>query len=401
MDAGFASADENGRVEIVELPRLAEGHPHASQIQKRSLYTWYAPARLTSKLPNDHCLELECSTFKDGIRRFSPLSSTDAVEPSGAFRTDTFGFALKASVGGRALMWMRHDSNPFPLLTFEAGRLFLQYAQHLRESLGPARDLSEALHVCHAGRTYNGDEDVLPPDIGLDSNGEGERWSVARLEQEGRHEAKLRKITEPTKNDCIRLGLLAAATCNPLRIPDAEANQLTRMALFALGPDSKPVTKEDLEFVASCIQKSIEKKQEVSTEEFRIWIEDPKSSLIRSIERSKGNKLNRPQIRRAMLDLAWYSVMSFAVTIDVQMRAFRAAINEQFSLEEDFLFAQSFFANPVFGGLPLILLLDRFDLVGEAVTDFWLEPNERRTAIIRTKLYYYSVIVGNRRESDR
>jgi hypothetical protein len=237
MDGKSAGSSASGWIEITDLAPLPSKHPHASQIAKRSLYVWRPPSDLIPTLDKDHGLALECSTFHDGIRRFSPVSG--ALMPSGVFQSDTTIFALQASIGGRALMWHRGQENPYPLLTFEEHRLFFQYAQHLSEGLGKTRLLGNALAISRAGRNWGGDRDVLPDDIGLGRNGEANRWSIGELKEEGRREAKMRRVLNPTENDIVRLGLVAAADCNPLEMSDEQANRITRHALYELGPDGE------------------------------------------------------------------------------------------------------------------------------------------------------------------
>ena len=61
-----------------------------------------------------------------------------------------------------------------------------------------------------------------------------------------------------------------------------------------------------------------------------------------------------------------------------------------------------YLASPTFGGVPLILLFDRFDFLRESILDLWKRPSDPdAAAVVHTMMYYYAVLVGNRRDADR
>jgi hypothetical protein len=301
-----------GSIEVVELPAI-ETHQHraAEHVTERLLYRWSPPSDLVQKLPADYSVALECWRWNTGVRHFTP-ANPKLADFSGYTSYDLPAFALEASVGGQALLWRRGERAPHAWLPYGVARLFMQYAQHLREHLGRTRKLSDALHLCIAARKIRGEIDALPGDIGLNEKGEGERWNAARLMEEGRLAAKARRITSASDDDIVRLGLLAAAELNPLEMSDAESEFITRATIFLLNTDLPTPSDELLKFVAIKISDSIDKKQDVSNEEFRTWIEDPHSSLIRSIQRASKDKLGRKEIRAALLELAWLSIKSLS-----------------------------------------------------------------------------------------
>jgi len=388
-----------GRVEIKPLPALkADRHPAASYIANRQLYRWLPPKDLAEQLPKHYSVALESWLCHDGVRRFSPADPNEVN-----FREykvyDSMAFVLLSSAGGRALL--SRDGARFPWLTLGEATLFMQYGMHLREYLGPTRQLGNSLHLCATARQTLGEKDALPADIGLDETGSGERWTVVRVKKEGLAAAEDRKLESPSENDIVRLGLLAAAEANPLDISDAEAEFITRAVLFRIDTALPQPSNDDIEFVAQHIRKSIDRKKDVSNDEFRKWIHDRNSSLIRSIQRSSGNKLERPQIRSAILELAWHSIKMIGAATDRVMRNFCALFPEPLTTTEAALYEQCYLANPVFGGMPLILLQDRFSFISEIVPDLWAEPSDQqKVRIMRTMLYYYGVIVGNLRDSD-
>ena len=65
-------------------------------------------------------------------------------------------------------------------------------------------------------------------------------------------------------------------------------------------------------------------------------------------------------------------------------------------------FDGTFVGNPALGGLPLLLLQDRFPFLREAILHVWEAPGDRqRVGVLHAMMSYYSVLVNACRESDR
>jgi hypothetical protein len=388
----------NGYIEVVQLPRFSSNdHPASEAILERLLYRWYPPTSLREKLPDGYSIALESWRFRDGVRHLTPANPRQSNFDGYSFY-DVTAFALEASVGGRALIWAHDIPNPYPSLSFEASRLFFQYAQHMQEHLGATRTLGRSLGLSAKAREDPGQRDVLPAEIGVGCDGSGSRWGIDRLKEEGRQAALDRGVASPTEDDIVRLGILRAAELHPLDIEDAGVEYVVRSVLFKLTPEKS--ADDAVAFVADKVDRSIKRRGNVTDEEFRKWIEDPKANLIRSIEKSAGAKLNRASIRTALLELAWQSVKLIGVTVDAQMRAIRDALPDGLNEQENFHFEQSYLSNPIFGGLPLILFHDRFDFLSEAIQDYWLDPTPNQVMKVRTMAYYYGEIVGSLRSSE-
>jgi hypothetical protein len=92
----------------------------------------------------------------------------------------------------------------------------------------------------------------------------------------------------------------------------------------------------------------------------------------------------------------------FGTTVDALMRDLQEAIPEKLTPTENRLYEQAYLSNPTVGGLPLILLHDRWPLLTEIIPELWdTSADSRSIATVRTMLYFYGVIVGNLRESDK
>ena len=152
--------------------------------------------------------------------------------------------------------------------------------------LGRTGRNARQLGICTAGRCSGAERDRLPADIGLDRFGNGTRWTIGRVKEEGCRSAATRGIRDPSEDKIVRLGLLEAAQTNPLDVTDSEAEVLVRLTLFKLELAVDAVTDEELQLVANRVKEAINKRLHIPDDDFRIWIEDTKSSLVRSIERS-------------------------------------------------------------------------------------------------------------------
>lgn len=88
--------------------------------------------------------------------------------------------------------------------------------------------------------------------------------------------------------------------------------------------------------------------------------------------------------------------------IDVQMRAFRDAIFDPLADIEQFYFDQLFLADASYAGLPLLLMLDRYDELQAAILNVWNNPGDRTAVpVLHRVMAYYSEVLGNRRKTDK
>jgi hypothetical protein len=393
----------NGHVEITELPRI-DG-PVRQLISKRLLYRWEPPFQLRVELPDWFTIALECWVGNDGTRRFSlPDSSLVPPDDSGAglrHISTAPGLAGVASIGGHRLLIDRGNVGRGILLGYDEARIIIQYTRHLREYLGGTIKFERGLNVCREEQYVSGAKTILPHDLGLDGRGIGDVWGLSRLREEGLHEAQADGIKDPSPAEIVRYGLLVAAKRNPLYLNQKEAAQFTRLALFALPDSSKPSPRQ-LAYVADRACQSLQKHLNDSNEEFGCWIKDDKSDLIRSISKSPSCRWSRSQVRRALLELGWRALQSMGKCIDLQMRSFRDVFPQPLTPQENRFYAQSFLANPLFGGLPLVLIHERLTFLKEAILEVWNSQSDRESiAVVHQMMNYYSVLTGNRRAADR
>ncbi len=107
------------------------------------------------------------------------------------------------------------------------------------------------------------------------------------------------------------------------------------------------------------------------------------------------------EIRLALLDIGWEAYSFVSRCLGCQMRAFANALpNPLGSLERD-IFDQMHLPQAHLGGLPLILLADRFDFCWVAIRDVVENPGDRvKISILHRMLDYYADLVRARRKAD-
>ena len=401
----------NGTIKVLPLGKPQYGPPEfLEQFPSRLRFLWEPPFQI-SRLPSWYKLALDCYVGTDGTRRFTlvELSENDraAAEPGLPEVSTARGLALVTSVGGYALMLDRGTVDRDQLLTHDEARLYLQYVEHRREYFGKRKSLDVFMHSPEErilkGRSKKKPALAFPEDMGLDATGNGAKWTLSRFNEEARAAAHTAGIEQPTKQQLFSQGLTAAAKLNPLYLSSADKIEpIVRMALFALPESSNSVTTEQLQYVAKQVRSSLRDHLVDSDEDFRKWIDDPKSDLVRRITRRSDCSMTREQVRRVLLELGWYALKMLGQCIDIQMRAFRDALSEPLTEREDIYFSQLFFANPAFGGLPLLLLSDRYDELSAAIVNVWNSPGSRdAVAVLHRTMVYFAEFMGQRREADK
>ena len=125
---------------------------------------------------------------------------------------------LAPQVAGLAVL-----TNCYPLDAEERDRYFamgsiFQRARHTREYYRRTLKRVQDLQVGGSGAVARDKKEVLPKDLGLDSQGNGQPWGIGELMSRGDFAARAAGCTEPTNEQKIRCGLTEAARLNPLFI---------------------------------------------------------------------------------------------------------------------------------------------------------------------------------------
>jgi hypothetical protein len=126
--------------------------------------------------------------------------------------------------------------------------------------------------------------------------------------------------------------------------------------------------------------------------------------LVHRIAKQKkmGGPIPREVVRRALLDLVFDAFTYVGDCVCLQMQAFLQALPSPLVERERSLFEALYFKQDHLGGLPLILLRDRFAFLKEAILDIFAAPGEPGpVGVLLRLLQYYEEMASARREVDR
>lgn len=367
-----------------------EHQPQAGGTRKHPLYIWRPSQEIAADLPPDFCLRFQCVNAADGFRCFVP---------AGAFGA----FLIEAALGGSVLLAHRLGLSSEQRSHFRVMRLIFQLGAHLREHFSRSFKKEKDLYLAKSSRM--GDTHILPEDLGLDRQGQGQPWRPSELMERGRDAAVAAGIANPDPENCIRFGLLEAARRNPLVLEDVsetEALQLVRLGLFDLGPTT--IDEGQMEVFQERFLGALERHIDDDTETFNRWFMGQIDNIVHQIVKKKrpGGALSRDVVRQALLEMVFRAYRYVGDSVHVQMAHFLRALPEKLTPEEEAWFKLIYQKQPALGGLPLILVHKRFDFLCGAIFDMWKNPHDEwRLGVLLRLLHYYGIMVSKRREVDR
>jgi hypothetical protein len=375
--AAIIGANPNGRVEIAG-----------------DEYSWYPPPELRDQFPTDFRLRFVCRSI-DGARCFLPAGPIP-------------DFATQASFGGLALLTRDRGLDAEYRSIYHWMRYIWQHSPLVQEGVSPRFHTESDLYAAYALR---GDpRDVLPDTVGLDAAGNGDRWSAVRLVTEGRG-AALAAGEDPTDTArCIRRGTLEAARLAPVDPQTLSADQMlanVRSALFV--PGGEPGADEyqntrvyDRLFDLTRKKIGDRRNKGETPAAFAKWLGDVNNLLHGISKRTKGGgKIPRGVVRQAYLDLIWSSFRYTGNTLEYQMQAFAAALPDPLTPAERLYFDPLYRGQPYLGGLPLMLIVDRFGFFAEALQEVWARPgDDRPVGVLLRLISWYGEMSAKRRAAD-
>lgn len=384
-----------GSVQIV--PTDSEPHALASPAGKPtagtiSRYTWRPPPGAKGEFPPGFCLTFDCHTRTDGMRRFVP---TEGIP----------GFLVRAALAGYTLLNLHTELSPEERFSYHATRLIYQMAKGFSEFLNRTFSRPSELYTTEAGRISGDTEHILPDDLGLDATGRGIRWTPRELIERGRDAAANPGALAPAR--FITLGLVEAARLNPLdpaTLSEAGARAFIRLALFDLGPATGPLDESVIEEVQGRFLVALEAHIAKDTGAFRRWCFNNINNVVHAIAKQKrgSGPIPRAQVRQALLELVFHSLIHVGDGIHRLMAAFACSLPEPLSEVERAHFDSLYQKQRHYGGLPFVLLHDRFDFLRDAILNVWDDPSDiQRVGVVLRVLSYYSTMVSRRREADR
>jgi hypothetical protein len=375
-----------------ELLRLR--HPAAARPFRATsrAYTWLPAAWMRDQTPPDFSLPLRCVTGPDELRR---------IWPAGGWET----FLELASGGGLAVLCRRQNLNKAERYSYRAMRFLFRRARRMSEFFAPSFRHGRDLFIVRSARTDPEEKDVLPPDVGLDERGRGERWSVRELTRRGAEAARDAGWARPTREQRIQFGLLEAARPRPLSIPAAKVPTLIRSALFDVSPTFDELDPALIDMVTERTLEALRRHLGDDSPRFDSWFGGPHSSFVHQIakkKRSRGGALAEDQVREALLHLGWQAYRHMANCLHAQMRTVQNASPLSLTTQERLVFEHTYLRQPYLGDLPLALLMERFGFLKGVLSEMWDRlPDTSAAPVFHRLLDYYSVMAVRRREIDR
>jgi hypothetical protein len=344
---------------------------------------------IAGRVPAGYRLELECRLI-GGVRCFLPVGGIA-------------GFVVHASIAGLALLARLQGLTKEQEQTYDRMRFIWQQAPLVREHLTRGFRAESDLYAAYA--TGRDECDVLPDGLGLDPAGAGERVRPGELIAAGRAAARAAGSDAPSTAECIRRGLLQFAradTIDPRALPPDHALSLVRLALFDL-PDGPGASEEQVATVYGKLADAMCKHERDDRAAFNEWLFGPVADKVKSIAQRKGGggQLPRPVVRRAYLELVWRSHEYAANCLRTVMWSFASALPEPLTSAERELFDALYRGKTFLGGLPLVLVLERFEFLTDALQAVWTDPRDGQAvgALLRM-LAYYGEMARKRRAAD-
>lgn len=349
-------------------------------------------------------------------------------KPSDSLREELdHGFSIEHPVrvlpsGYREVMYPANYSN----LGFAAGHLILSRERHevwtgavnplpaqLLRSRAPYtrafidRDFFDVRDLRVVGGSFGavGSRSVLPSDIGLDANGEGQPWTVERLMDEGR-----RRAVQDGKANCdvetaISYGLMVAAEIYPLDLPDENCEFLVRGALFNLIKKPEGWDDQLADIVLERFVAAVERRKDKDQEAYDKSMRGGSSSLVTTLmgkTGTKGGPLAKPVVHFALQELTWLAYLTTAVCLDWYAVAFLSSLEQPLTEDELVRFEFLHRSQPMLGNLTLDLVWRRKKLLQPIITRIWTEPNDKSLRPILWSMFnYFGQIAELRRSADR
>lgn len=387
-----------GEPEAVEL--AFAGDPQRQVTAACAHGEWRPPERLAQLLPEGFFVPIDCCTGPDGLRHIIPRCSFEELIDVGA-------------VGGLAVL---HDVRGFNEEVDHSYRAMLLIHQHVRgrtyrqtrgmkEHLTRKFDYSRDLYIRRLGRPSDGERNVLPDDAGRTSEGEGHRLSVTRLTKLGRQAAQEAGYRNPASKHAIAFELFEAAKLNPLEVDVDEVPALVRTALFDIDCSNHAPSEEFIEIVTERLLEAIHRHLVDPREAFDKWFCEPSNSVVKQIaqqKRKRGGKLQRDEVRQALLHLGWRAYEYVGQCVHALMRTIKNSMPDPLNDEEKRRFEHMYESQPYYGNMPLALLAERMPFLRRAILAIWDEPqNEHHVAVLHRMLQYYAEMATKRRQADR
>ena len=361
-----------------------------------SWFDWHPSGQILCQLPRDFSLSFAVQSDAEGFRRILPAGG---VEP----------FLLKTALLGQVILNHTGKIDAETVFACNFYRLFFQQRRWIREIAKRSFSNYSTLRVARRARIDIAEGDVLPDQLGNENGQRSVRWSVNDLIVAGTDRAEQWGIDCPNQSTIICCGLLQAAIQAPLSLDglsQLEVQSLLRLVLFnnESSPESNEITVEAdnaFDLVQKRFTEALEDHIRDDTDDFERWFVEKSDGLIHRIAKKKSHVgiINRNAVREVRLRMLLQAYQSMATCIHAGMHAVRQCVPIEFSDDECTVFQLVYGRQEALGGLPLILIRDRFRVAGLDPVITPLTP--RDPAVLLRFLQYYAEMTRKRREADR
>jgi len=309
---------------------------------------------------------------------------------------------FKAFPIGLAILSRAKNLTAEQIHSYRAMAVLFAYRSVFQEHKNRRFARSSDLYITPSGR-----EDRRDPRERTVLSALGAQMSVSEFMKMGTTAAQSRGIAKPTEEQQIQYGLLAwaekqgAATQTPT--PDALAAAM-RHALFGT-----PLTSEFLDQVLDHpivprLMKNIEKHLGDPPDKFRRWFQNSVSRGFVHLARqtkSAGGVLPDEIAKHVVVALVWRSYQYVGDCLHAFMHTVRRSFDPPFGGDEAELFDRQWLCQDVFGGLPLILVRERLQVLWPAIARGLESPKEQLPiGVVHRMLSAYAIISDKRREAD-
>jgi hypothetical protein len=354
-------------------------------------YRWVGPPDWSDDLPEGFAFELRCVTTDEGRRCF-PTSS------------GVLGYLANGFAGGLAVLHHTRGLSGEQCFAYRLQWLFFQRTRASREHLRSTLEDVASLRLRRSSRGIEDRNSILPESIGQDARGEGRPWSLDGMLDRGRKAARAQGLLNPRGVDCVRNGLLVAARRNPLWLAPDQVPPLIKMALYDPAGLPRPGPEAPAEIIRRALD-AMESHMRDHQAAFDRWFWGRNNSFVKQLaqqKRAPGGAMDRALVRRALLEQGWLAYQQVADCVDAMLDHFRGLLPEPLNAFENRLFERVHRKQPCFGGLPSLMLAERFPLLYPILEEVWAESNNQEAvAVMHRLLQYYEEMAPRRREGDR
>lgn len=390
-----AGGDSPGTISVLclgptELRSRRSGSSAVSVQHDR--YTWRAPRDARGPLPTDRSVSFDVYTAADGVRRFVPCAK------------DGFnGYVARAFQYGHSLLARDRNFDWCRWCDYLLGKLAYDRLLHVQERIKRGLGSVDSLMLSQNLHQELGQKTVLPKQLGRGAAKSGKAWSIDDVIDQGRRAAQEDGIQNPTETDAINYGLFAAARTSPLGIQDRQQiSSLMRIALYDLSDVGERVSAAEQEEVSQRFHDLIRGHLWEEQEQFQKWFAGGNSNLIKAIANRRdehGQRMTPAVVKRALHDLGWRGYFLVAECLEAFARAFtRALRRRRIQPRELGYFQGMYYRQDYFGGLPLVLVMDRSPQIQPAVIRLWKNPGDTdMIGVLHQVLWWHAEMVPLRR----